>query len=343
MDAGISAMLMARQMRPPFSFWSYPKRERAAPGVREKGALAATLHVRAKLLYGGRREMVPAGLRWLPDGRGGVRYRLDGGFPRRGCVLGRGARTHLTGSSFRAFRFATRYPGGRRGLCFRADVHIRPLHQFPRGTASGSEKRSRDNAITTPTTSAPSATGRQSQKLQKMIACPKAGQNRRLHRSADPRRAEARTRRSASKRSFLLDRARPVFFSTRGKRKWGVHPAGPAPSGSRSPRGRRTAARITLAPLVAASQQIVGSNAEVVRHFHQSRHIRIMPAALIILVLASTDFKNSSHLCLCLARLLAQLSDPLCKIFHAPPLDLQFNFVYIVNTKLNYDFGDDSS
>ena len=343
MDAGISAMLMARQMRPPFSFWSYPKRERAAPGVREKGALAATLHVRAKLLYGGRREMVPAGLRWLPDGRGGVRYRLDGGFPRRGCVLGRGARTHLTSSSFRAFRFATRYPGGRRGLCFRADVHIRPLHQFPRGTASGSEKRSRDNAITTPTTSAPSATGRQLQKSQKSIACPKAGQNRRLHRSADPRRAEARTRRSASKRSFLLDRAQPVFFSTRGKRKWGVHPAGPAPCGSRSPRGRRTAARITLAPLVAASQQIVGSNAEVVRHFHQSRHIRIMPAALIILVLASTDFKNSSHLCLCLARLLAQLSDPLCKIFHAPPLDLQFNFVYIVNTKLNYDFGDDSS
>ena len=95
------------------------------------------------------------------------------------------------------------------------------------------------------------------------------------------------------KRSFLLDRARPVFFSTRGKRKWGVHPAGPAPCGSRSPRGRRTAARITLAPLVAASQQIVGSNAEVVRHFHQSRHIRIMPAALIILVLASTDFKLS--------------------------------------------------
>ena len=59
--------------------------------------------------------------------------------------------------------------------------------------------------------------------LQKGKACPKAGQNRRLHRSADPRRAEARTRRSASKRSFLLDRARPVFFSARPKRKWGVH------------------------------------------------------------------------------------------------------------------------
>ena len=130
MDAGISAMLMARQMRPPFSFWSYPKRERAAPGVREKGALAATLHVRAKLLYGGRREMVPAGLRWLPDGRGGVRYRLDGGFPRRGCVLGRGARTHLVCFSFRAFRFATRCPGGRGGL-----------HQLPSTAKPAAAKR----------------------------------------------------------------------------------------------------------------------------------------------------------------------------------------------------------
>ena len=53
--------------------------------------------------------------------------------------------------------------------------------------------------------------------LQKGKACPKAGQNRRLHRSAAPRRAEARTRRSASKRSFLLDRARPVSLLARPK------------------------------------------------------------------------------------------------------------------------------
>ena len=156
MDAGISAMLMARQMRPPFSFWSYPKRERAAPGVREKGALAATLHVRAKLLYGGRREMVPAGLRWLPDGRGGVRYRLDGGFPRRGCVLGRGARTHLTSSSFRAFRFATRYPCARRGRC----PH-RPVAEAPSTTGQRQRKEKQLNAMTTSTPSAPSTTGRQ--------------------------------------------------------------------------------------------------------------------------------------------------------------------------------------
>ena len=43
-----------------------------------------------------------------------------------GAVVGRGARTHLTSFSFRAFRFATRYPGGRGGLYQRADVGIRP-------------------------------------------------------------------------------------------------------------------------------------------------------------------------------------------------------------------------
>ena len=61
---------------------------------------------------------------------------------------------HLTSFSFRAFRFATRYPGGCGGVqhytgpkAFRvpvgADAFIGPLHQLPRGTASGSEKRRR--------------------------------------------------------------------------------------------------------------------------------------------------------------------------------------------------------
>ena len=196
--------------------------------------------------------------------------------------------------------------------------------------------------MTTPTISAPSATGRQ---LQTCRREKRARRQAKIGACTDPPTLVARRHERAGARLsglFFWTVHSPFSFPQEGKEN-GVHPAGPAPCGSRSPRGRRTAARITLAPLVAASKQIVGSNAEVVRHFHQSRHIRIMPAALIILVLASTDFKNSSHLCLCLARLLAQLSDPLCKIFHAPPLDLQFNFVYIVNTKLNYDFGDDSS
>ena len=96
--------------------------------------------------------MVPADLRWRSDGRGGVRCGLDRGFPRRGCGGQRVARTHLTSFFFRAFRFATRCPGGRVGLyhtrpkAFRvpvgADALIGPLHQLPRGMASGSEKRS---------------------------------------------------------------------------------------------------------------------------------------------------------------------------------------------------------
>ena len=234
-------MLMARQMRPPFSFWSYPKRERAAPGVKEKGALAATLNVRAKLLYGGRREMVHAGLRWLPDGRGGVRYRLDGGFPRRGCVLGRGARTHLTSSSFRAFRFATRYPGGRRGLCFRADVHIRPLHQFPRGTASGSEKRSRDNAITTPTTSAPSATGRQ---LQTCRREKRARRQVKIGACTDPPTPVARRHERAGARLsglFFWTVHSPFSFPQEGKENGGCIPLDQPPAGAESPvaAGRR--------------------------------------------------------------------------------------------------------
>ena len=122
-------------MRPPFSFWSCPKRERAAPGVREKSALVATLHMRAKLLYGGRRTGASADL-GLSSGTPGSSARSI--LPSRGGSCGgrRGARTHLTSFSFCAFRFATRCPGGRRnwcvGLCW-------DFHQPP---ASGSEKRS---------------------------------------------------------------------------------------------------------------------------------------------------------------------------------------------------------
>ena len=121
-------------MRPPFSFWSCPKRERAAPGVREKGALAATLHMRAKLLYGGRRIGASADLALPPDTLGSSARSI---LPSRGgwCGGHRGARTHLTSSSFRAFRFATRCPGGRRSCCVGSYCNS---HQQP---ASGSEKR----------------------------------------------------------------------------------------------------------------------------------------------------------------------------------------------------------
>ena len=142
-------------MRPPFSFWSCPKRERAAPGVREKGALAATLHMRAKLLYGGRRIGACSDLA-LPSGTLGPSARSI--LPSRGgwCGGHRGARTHLTSSSFRAFRFATRCPGGRRSRCSSS-----PLLKPSSTTGQRQRKEKQLNAMTTPTPSAPSTTGRQ--------------------------------------------------------------------------------------------------------------------------------------------------------------------------------------
>ena len=78
--------------------------------------------------------------------------------------------------------------------------------------------------MTTPTRSAPSATGRQYQESQKSIACLKAGPNRRLHRYVDPRNsAEARRCRSAHKR----------FFSSTGRGAEGELPR----RGKRSPSG----------------------------------------------------------------------------------------------------------
>ena len=120
---GDSAGLPAGQCAPHSLFVLDKKRMRRARWKRKNRFWSQLCTSGAKLLYGGRREMVPAGLRCLSDGRGGVRYRLERGFPRRGCKGQRGARTHLVCFSFRAFRCATR--------C-----------RILRGSVSGSEKRS---------------------------------------------------------------------------------------------------------------------------------------------------------------------------------------------------------
>ena len=87
-------------------------------------------------------------------------------------------------------------------------------------------------------------TGQQLGEPQKTQACPKARQNRRLHRYADPRRARRATAPERAQRPFLLDRARPVFFSGKTEKKMGgASPLDKPPGGSRHPRGRRPAAR----------------------------------------------------------------------------------------------------
>ena len=260
-------------MHPPFLF-CLAKRETGRARSKEKGTWTRSGAV-ALRADGGRREMVPAGLRWLPDGRGGVRYRLERGFPRRGCALGRGAKLYLISLFFRAFRFATRCPGGRRGLCFRADegigpyagvgtparadtqvspygwagprfsvganAHIRPLHQFPRGTASGSEKRSRDNAITTPTTSAPSATGRQ---LQTCRREKRARRQVKIGACTDPPTPVARRRERAGARLsglFFWTVHGPFSFPQEGKENGGCILLDQPPAGAEVPvaAGRR--------------------------------------------------------------------------------------------------------
>ena len=131
---------------PTIFFSVLPKRKRAVHGPKEKAALVATLHACAKLLYGGRREIVPACLRGLFDGRGGVPTDLAAD-SRGGVRLRSGCKTTFdqllfyclalrrsqyfrhqcsTGSSFRAFRCATRCPGSCGGLCWRADESVRP-------------------------------------------------------------------------------------------------------------------------------------------------------------------------------------------------------------------------
>ena len=92
-----------------------PKEKRAVHGPKRKAPGCALVQWPSALKGGG--ESVPAPI-W-PCLR--ARYALLR-FPRlpsRGgwCGSCRGARTHLTSFSFRAFRFATRCPGGCRGRC----------------------------------------------------------------------------------------------------------------------------------------------------------------------------------------------------------------------------------
>ena len=103
----------------------------------------------------------------------------------------------------------------------------RPLQ--PPGARSEAERAEREAGqmrSCTPTTSAPSATGRQSGKSQKSIACPKARPNRSRHWYADPPYAREGHCTGARPALFLLHRARRVLF-WRNQKENGAHcPAG---------------------------------------------------------------------------------------------------------------------
>ena len=109
-----------------------------------------------------------------------------------------------------------------------AAAHASAENQPARSDAERAKREAGQMRSCTPTTSAPSATGRQ---LQTCRREKRARRQAKIGACTDPptpvarrrERAGAPLHRSASKRPFLLDRARPVFFSARPKRKWGVH------------------------------------------------------------------------------------------------------------------------
>ena len=164
--------------------------------------------------------MVPAYLRWFSDGRGGVRYRLERGFPRRGYGGQRGARTHLVCSSFRAFRFATRCPGGRDGL-----------HQLPSTTKPAAAKREAIQCDNHPDEVGTIRHGTAVTKIAEEHSVP-VGQLKSalapIRRPPCARRATAPERAQAAF-SFGPCTARFSFGAT--KEKWGVHPGRTMPPG----------------------------------------------------------------------------------------------------------------
>ena len=91
-------------------------------------------------------------------------------------------------------------------------------------SARGGQRQRKEklvNAMTTPTRSAPSATGRQHRLRRRPKRARRPGK---IGAGTDPPTPVARRaplHRSAPKRPFLLDRARPVFFSAKTEKKMG--------------------------------------------------------------------------------------------------------------------------
>ena len=146
------------QDAPPIFFSILWKRKRAVHGPKEKGAWRAPVQL-PSARDGGRRIGASADLGW-PSGTLWPSAKLI--LPSRGgwCGGQRGARTHLTSFSFRAFRFATRCPGGHGGVyhtgpkAFRvpvgADALIGPLQKPHQPPGQRQRKEKQDVSLTSP-------------------------------------------------------------------------------------------------------------------------------------------------------------------------------------------------
>ena len=115
--------------------------------------------------------------------------------------------------------------------------------------------------------------------------------------------------------SFGPCTARFLFGQDR-KENGGCILAGQAPLREQRPGGRRPAARITLTPLVAASQQVIRRHLKVVCQGNQAGHIGIMLCAFIILICPQAYPQVFRHFSLCFFSAFAELFQPPCKKFH---------------------------
>ena len=132
----------------------------------------------------------------------------------------RGARTHLASSSFRAFRFAARYPCARRGRC----PH-RPVAEAPSTTGQRQRKEKQLNAMTTPTTTAPSATGRQYRPRRRPKRVRRQAQIGACTDTPTPVQQLCTHVQSCGQSAFFSYTGRGAFsFWARPKREWGAHP-----------------------------------------------------------------------------------------------------------------------
>ena len=173
-------------MHPPFSFRSCRK-ENGPCTVQKKRPLGRAPVQWPSALTG---VGVPVPAPILPSLRARLGLLRFPQLPTRGgwCGGRRGARSHLTSFSFRAFRFATRCPGGCRGRC----PH-RPAAEAFINHRPAAAKREATQCDDHPDEVGTIRHGTAVSISQKRIACRSARPNRSRHRYADPRRARRAT------------------------------------------------------------------------------------------------------------------------------------------------------
>ena len=197
--------------------------------------------------------MVPAGLRGLSDGRGVVRYRLDGGFPRRGCGGWSGCKNAFDQLLFPRVPLRYALPWRSWGSVPAGGCGHPPLRQdygFPRSR--------RGRCLHRPVAEAPSTTKPAAAKSG--AGCipdfpgPKVTQGQRVSVS-DYRKGPPAIPRRRQEGCACADRPAVAFFLfgpctarfSFGKTKremGGASPLDMPPAGAGIPRGRRTAAPI---------------------------------------------------------------------------------------------------